>query len=244
MRWGGRSRLRWLWRGRLRRGRGLRLRRIRRLALERCGGRGQRSGRGRLSRARFGGGHCTWGTRGTPRRGPDAGLDALDMGRTWLGCPHIRSVGAREGKQRNAHRRHDPHCDSRGGDRRSRMSADAGPTQSPYDLREPGEPDRFRAPGYPSAIRRRILSRGGTAAQDLLSKFRGERGRRQEPEERRRAHRAPSVMGAGLAVLDMPADQFPRLIGQLPIPVGQQLSQCRARIPPGKQDMQREQGFF
>ena len=136
MRWGGRSRLRRLRRGRLRRGRrrrgrGLRLRRIRRLALERRGGRGQPNGRGRLRRARSRGGRCTRGARGTPRRSPDAGLGAFDMDRTWLGRLRIRSVRAREGKQRDAHRRHDPHGDSRGGDRRSRMGPDAGPAHVP-----------------------------------------------------------------------------------------------------------------
>ena len=106
------------------------------------------------------------------------------------------------------------------------------------------EPYRFRAPDYPPAIRHRILSGGGTAAQDLLPQFRRQRGQRQQAEKRRRAQRAPSVMGAGLALLDVPADQVARLLGQLPIPVGQQLPQHRAGLPSGKRDVQRTEGFL
>ena len=106
------------------------------------------------------------------------------------------------------------------------------------------EPYRFRAPDHPPAIRHRILSGGGAAAQDLLPQFRGERGQRQQTGECRRAQRAPSVMGAGLALPDVPADQVARLLGQLPIPVGQQLPQHRAGLPPGQRDVQRTEGFF
>ena len=106
------------------------------------------------------------------------------------------------------------------------------------------EPCRFRAPDYPSAVSHRILSRGGAAAQDLLPQFRGERGQRQQAGKSRRAQRAPRVIGAGLALLDVPADQVARLLGQLPIPVGQQFPQHRAGLPPGKRGVQRTERFL
>ena len=114
----------------------------------------------------------------------------------------------------------------------------------PDRLRELGEPGRFRAAGQPPAVRCRVLSGGGAAVQDLLPQFRGERGQRQQVGKRRRAQRALSVIGAGLALSDVPDDQVARLLGQLPVPVGQQLRQHRAGVPPGERDAQRTEGFI
>jgi hypothetical protein len=51
-------------------------------------------------------------------------------------------------------------------------------------------------------------------------------------------------MGTGLALPDVPGDQVARLFGQLPIPVGQQLSEYRAGLSSGKRDVQRAEDFF
>jgi hypothetical protein len=51
-------------------------------------------------------------------------------------------------------------------------------------------------------------------------------------------------MGAGLALLDVPGGQVERLLGQLSIPVGQQFSQHRAGLPPGKHGEQRTERFL
>ena len=40
------------------------------------------------------------------------------------------------------------------------------------------------------------------------------------------------------------ADQFARFLSQLPVPVGQQLTQHRASRPPGQRDVQRTQGLL
>jgi hypothetical protein len=47
------------------------------------------------------------------------------------------------------------------------------------------------------------------------------------------------MIGAGLALLDVPDDQVTRLLGQLSIPVGQQFPHHRAGLPPGKRGAQR-----
>jgi hypothetical protein len=153
-------------------------------------------------------------------------------------------VKASEDKQRDAHSRHDPDRDSHGRDRHSGIGPDAVPAQQPDHLGEPRKPYRFRAPDYPPTIRHRILSRGGTQAQDLLPDFWGQRGQRQQAGKRRRAQGAPFMMGAGLALLHVPVDQLTRLLGQLPIPVGQQFPQHRAGLPSGKRDVQRSEGFL
>ena len=162
----------------------------------------------------------------------------------WLSRLGKCGVRDSEGEQCDAHSRNEPHRDSHGGDRRSGMGPDAGPAQMPDRRRGLREPYRFCAPDYPSAIGDRILSRGGTATQHLLPKFRGERGQRQQARKRDRTQRAPSVTGAGLAFLDVPNDQVARLLGQLAIPVGQQLSEHRAGLPPGKRDVQCTEGFL
>jgi len=51
-------------------------------------------------------------------------------------------------------------------------------------------------------------------------------------------------MGADLALLNVPDDQVSRLLGQLPIPVGQQLPQHRAGLSSGKRDVQCTEGLF
>ena len=137
--------------------------------------------------------------------------------------------GASEREQHDAHGRHGPQRDGHGGGHRSGIGSDAVPVHPPGRLRDPREPCRFRAPGHPATVLHRILSGGGAAAQDLLPQFRRERGQRQQAEKRRRAQRARSVGGADLALLDVPADQVARLLGQLPIPVGQQLPQLPGR---------------
>ena len=153
-------------------------------------------------------------------------------------------LGAGEGEERDAHSRHHPHRDSRSGDRRSGIGPDAAPAHSPDRLREYCQPYRFRAPDHPSAVSHRILVRGGAAAQDLLPQFRRERGQRQQAGKSRRAQRAPPVIGAGLALLDVPDDQVARLLGQLSIPVGQQFPHHRAGLPPGKRGAQRTERFL
>jgi hypothetical protein len=130
---------------------------------------------------------------------------------------------ASQGEYRDTHSRHYPYHDSHGADRHSGIGPDATPARLPDHVGESREPYPFRATGYPPAIRHRILGGGGTEAQDLLPQFLGQRGQWQQAGKRRRAHCAPSVMGAGLALPDVPDDQVARLFGQLPIPVGQQL---------------------
>jgi hypothetical protein len=165
-------------------------------------------------------------------------------GAAWPGHLGMRGMRAGEDQQRDAHSRNGPQGDGHGGDRHSGIGADAGPAQMPDRRRKRREPCGFCAPGYPVTMRHRIPGRGGTAAQDPLPKFGGDRSQRQQAWERCRAQRAPSVMGARLALLDVPDDQGARLIGQLPIPVGQQLPQPRAGLPPGKRDVQRTESFL
>jgi len=52
------------------------------------------------------------------------------------------------------------------------------------------------------------------------------------------------VIGASLALLDVADDKVARLIGQLPIPVGQQLAQHWAGLPSRKRDVQRTESFI
>jgi hypothetical protein len=51
-------------------------------------------------------------------------------------------------------------------------------------------------------------------------------------------------MGAGLALPDVPDDQVARFLGQLSIPVGQQLPQHRAGLSSGKRDVQCAEDFL
>jgi hypothetical protein len=51
-------------------------------------------------------------------------------------------------------------------------------------------------------------------------------------------------MGAGLALPDVPDDQVAHCLGQLSIPVGQQLPQHRAGLSSGKRDVQCAEGFL
>ena len=206
-----------------------------RLDRGRHAGRGLRDGRGRPDRRGCGGGHRG---RRTPRVGPDTSLGRLGI------CGMGASPSTSEGEQRDAHSRHDPHRDGRDGDGRSGIGSDAIPAHMPDRPREPREPYPFRVPGYPTAIRHRISSGGGAEAQDLLPQLGRQRGQRQQAGKRRRAHCAPTVLGAGPAVLDVPDDQVARLFGQLPIPVGQQLPQYRAGLPSGKRNVQRTESFL
>ena len=152
--------------------------------------------------------------------------------------------GATEREQHDAHGRHDPQRDGHGGGHRSGIGSNAVPAHPPDRLRDPREPCRYRAPGHLPALLHRILSGGGAAAQDLLPQFTGKRGQRQQAEKRRRAQRARSVSGADLALLDVPANEVARLLGQLPIPVGQQLPEYRAGLAPGAHDEQCPEGFL
>ena len=192
-------------------------------------GRGLTDGRGWPRLGGCAAGRRGRGGRGTARGGPGG----------WLSHLGICGVGASEGKQRDAHSRHHPHRDSRGGDRHPGICPDAVPAHPPDRLREHCQPCRFRAPDYLSAVDHRILVRGGAKAQDLLPQFRRERGQRQQTGKSRRAQRAPPVIGAGLALLDVPDDEVARLLGQLSIPVGQQFPYHRAGLPPGKRGAQR-----
>ncbi len=97
---------------------------------------------------------------------------------------------------------------------------------------------------HPSAVGHRILSRGGAAAQDLFPQFWGERGQRQQAGKSGRAQGVPPVIGAGLALFDVPAGPVEGLLGQLPIPVGQQFPQHRAGPPAGKRGEQRTERFL
>lgn len=78
----------------------------------------------------------------------------------------------------------------------------------------------------------------------MLPQFRRERGQRQQAGKSRRAQRALSVIGAGLALLDVPDDQVARLLGQLSIPVGQQFPYHRTGLPPGKRGAQGTERFL
>ena len=160
------------------------------------------------------------------------------------GPPGMRGVGAREGQDRDAQRRHHPHCDSHRGDRHPGIGPDAAPAHVPDRPGEPRDPCPFRAAGYPPAIRHRLLSGGGAQAHDVLPQIRGQRGQRQQAGEGSRAHGAPSVLSAGLALADVPDNQVARLFGQLPVPVGQQLAQGRAGLPSGQRDVQGAEGFL
>jgi hypothetical protein len=51
-------------------------------------------------------------------------------------------------------------------------------------------------------------------------------------------------MGTSPALPYVPDNQLARLLGQLPVPVGQQLSQRRTGLPSGKRDVQRTEGFL
>jgi hypothetical protein len=51
-------------------------------------------------------------------------------------------------------------------------------------------------------------------------------------------------MGAGPALPDVPDDQVAGVLRKLPIPVGQQLSQYGAGLPPGQRDMQGTKSFL
>jgi hypothetical protein len=154
------------------------------------------------------------------------------------------SVGASEGKQQDAHSRHDPRRDSRRGDRRSGIGPNALPAHLPAGLRESSGPCRFRTPDDPSAVGHRILSGGVTTAQDLLPQFRRRRSQRQQAGKNRWVERAPRLINAGLALLDVPRDQVARLLAQPPIPVGQQFPHHRAGLPPGKRSAQRTERFL
>jgi len=56
--------------------------------------------------------------------------------------------------------------------------------------------------------------------------------------------RAPRVIDAGLALLDVPEDKVARLLGELPIPVGQQFRYHWTGLPPGKCGAQRSERFL
>jgi hypothetical protein len=56
--------------------------------------------------------------------------------------------------------------------------------------------------------------------------------------------RAPRLINAGLALLDVPRDQVARLLAQPPIPVGQQFPHHRAGLSPGKRSAQRTERFL
>jgi hypothetical protein len=47
-----------------------------------------------------------------------------------------------------------------------------------------------------------------------------------------------------MALLDVPGDQVARLLGQLSVPVGQQLSDHRAGLPPGQCGAQRTERYL
>ena len=110
----------------------------------------------------------------------------------------------------DTHSRHHPHRDSHGGNRHSGIGPDATPADRP---REPHQPYPFCAADYPPTIRHRILSGGSTEDQDLLPQFLRQWSQRQQAGKRRGAHCAPSVMGAGLALPDVPDDQVARFLG-------------------------------
>ena len=110
--------------------------------------------------------------------GPQGVADADDEGDgVEKGDSEGLGMRAREGEQRDAHSCNGPRADGHDGDRHSGIGADAGPAQMP-DRRH--KPYGFCAPGCLLTIRRRILSRGGTAAQDPLPKFWGDRSQRQQ----------------------------------------------------------------
>ena len=110
--------------------------------------------------------------------GPQGVADADDEGDgVEKGDSEGLGMRAREGEQRDAHNCNGPRGDGHDGDRHSGIGADAGPAQMP-DRRH--KPYGFCAPGCLLTIRRRILSRGGTAAQDPLPKFWGDRSQRQQ----------------------------------------------------------------
>ena len=110
--------------------------------------------------------------------GPQGVADADDEGDgVEKGDSEGLGMRAREGEQRDAHSCNGPRADGHDGDRHSGIGADAGPAQMP-DRRH--KPYGFCAPGCLLTIRRRILSRGGTAAQDPLPKFWRDRSQRQQ----------------------------------------------------------------
>jgi len=156
----------------------------------------------------------------------------------------MRGVRAGEGNQQDAHSRHDPHRDSRSGDRCSRIGPDAVPAHPPDRLREYCQPCRFCTSDHSSAVSHGILVRAGAAAQDLLPQFRRERGQRQQAGKNRQAQRALPVIRASLTLLDVPDDQVACLLGQLSIPVGQQFPYYWASLPPGQRGAQHTERFL
>ena len=187
---------------------------------------------GRPSRRSSRRGRC--GCR-TPRGGPGAGPGGLRRVRRGSQLPGpCAAWEPAKVSSSDAHGRHDPHRDSRRGDRRSGIGPDAAPAHPPDRLREWRRPCRFRTPDHPSAVSHRILRGGAAAAQDLLPQFRRGRGQRQQTGKNRRAQPALRVIEAGLALLGVPDDQVARLLAQLPIPVGQQFPHHRAGLPPGQ----------
>ena len=168
------------------------------------------------------------------RAGGASGLDRLGM----------RCMEAGGGEQNGAHRCRGPKRNGCRGNGRSRVSPDTAPTRPPERRRDCRRPCRFRTPDHPSAVSDRVCGCRRASAQDVFAQFRRERSQRQQTGQDSRAQRALSMTAAGLALLHMPANQVTCLLTQLPIPVGQQFSDYRARLPPGERGPQRTERFI